>query len=466
MLVFSGCSVVEKTLDMEQRIFVRVPGKMIEDPVSLQSRGGKGWCFKHVVEAPRSEAGVPQNWYLAWKLGEPRSQLGSRIPRWKTVRSMAVEISRDVHEIFGCYPVLIEPGLVFKEEASRSPGHCLLAGATNAPGGLPKATIRSLPKKVWSSEKTEDGRVDPLWHLDDEHSQLASARAEVRRQAGAAAKSIKIGILDNGFDARHPIRPVHFIDEPAANALQALIPPGPDQNSDKGCLAAPGQTYGSHGTGAVGILAGRKVQVAPHPGVALPADGVIEIGAAPDAEVVAVRVAPEMASLSTANFAYGIDYASRVKRCDVLSISHGGSASYMWADAVNSAYDRGTAMFAATGDYFPLPLAPLYTHRLGIIVPSSTVYPAAFRRVVGVAGVTSDGKSYGRTDWRRYYLNFWKPDQIGSSFMRGSYGADHVRRSLLDAWLWREDAKTDRTQVRRKNILRANPISAFSPAIP
>lgn len=65
------------------------------------------------------------------------------------------------------------------------------------------------------------------------------------------------------------------------------------------------------------------------------------LGGVPLAKVVPVRVASDPVSLGTAALAYGIDYASRVKHCDVLSMSHGGSPTQTWVDAVNAAYERG-----------------------------------------------------------------------------------------------------------------------------
>ena len=66
-------------------------------------------------------------------------------------------------------------------------------------------------------------------------------------------------------------------------------------------------------------------------------------------------------------------------------MSHGGAPTEAWVDAVNAAYERGTALFAAEGDFFsamPDPLPPN-----GIIIPASPMYPAAFRRVLGVTAI-------------------------------------------------------------------------------
>lgn len=464
------CSLIKRSINMEHRLFVRVPGKVpseAEKQCRLLTRSHHGWRFKHVIEAPDSKDGVQAQWYLAFRpdddLDIPKAGSGEITP-WSAVKRMAVEIAEASRETIGAYPQLIEPSLVFKDDYAWVDKP--LEPSSPRSRGVPEVRLGELPAHEWPSVK-KDGRYDPVWHLGEAYSQLAQAREAVRRQPGNEERRIRIGILDNGFDARHAAMPVQFEDEAAGDVLQELRPRY-DICHDACAIGRtkPGESLGSHGTGAVGILAGRKVRFN-DPRVSA---GEVEIGAAPDARIIPVRVAPEMLSLSTANFALGIDYASRVQRCDVLSMSHGGSPSQMWADAVNAAYGRGTAMFAATGDYFAPHILPGLLNRLSMTgllslpPPSHTVYPAAFRRVVGVAGVTAAGKSYATTDWCRYLPNFWRVNPIFS--LRGSYGADEVRRSLFDGWLCRERAKTDSSQVRRRNELRANPISAYAPAIP
>ncbi|MFO1486506.1 MAG: S8/S53 family peptidase [Verrucomicrobiaceae bacterium] len=476
---------MKKSLSMEQRIFIRVPCAL---PASEEARVvassehkvlSTGWRFKHVIEAPTTDKGVPVQWYVAWYDGDDRHDrdvIKGLLPPWKRVRAMAVEIAEAAHEALGVYPQLIEPGLVFNKDVAGVKGEHLKEGRMPI-HKLPKAQVGALPDPLWPSVKKK-GFFDPVWHLDEKHSQLAHARDMVRTERGDAGSRIKIGILDNGFDDRHVAWPAHVEDELAGDAIQALLPEF--TVCDQGCQmrrTTPGKSLGSHGTGAIGILAGRKVMLVEKPGskgkVWCDASGT-EFGAAPDAKIVTVRVAPEMLSLSTANFAYGLDYASRVKKCDVLSMSHGGSPSQMWADAVNAAYDRGTAMFSATGDYFCFPLIPGRVNRLsmtGLLAlppPSSTVYPAAFRRVMGVAGVTAGRNgtaSYALTDRVRWLPRFWKIFDM-DYWMRGSYGGDAVRRSLTDASLHGEREKTDPPMQRRHNELRANPISAYAPAIP
>jgi hypothetical protein len=135
--------------------------------------------------------------------------------------------------------------------------------------------------------------------------------------------------------------PEHLIDDKRGDAIHLPIS---TEDSD---LEKPGSTGASHGTATIGILSGRKICIKQKAfgGQTVKAfNGYL--GGAPDADVVAVRVAPWVISFSTANLAYGIDYASRIQRCDVLSLSHGGSPCQVWADAVNAAYMRGTAKYS------------------------------------------------------------------------------------------------------------------------
>jgi Subtilase family len=324
-------------------------------------------------------------------------------------------------------------------------------------GGSPPSGHRlkynSLPSAAWPATiKTGDekGKIDAFWYLDDTHSQLASAREEVKTQ-----HHVTLGILDNGFSAGHAGAPENLDDSPDGNAVETL-----DRDSHSSQVK-PGSTNGSHGTGTLGIYAGGYVDIleskvkgrtiAAYHGY---------LGGAPHAKkVVLVRIAPWVASLTTADLAYGIDYASRRKSCDVLSLSHGGAPSQAWADAINAAYDRGTAMFAAESDFFSLAFDPIQPR--GVLIPASPVYPAGFRRVIGVTGVTADGRSYAKNFLSRLIEH---PLNFGDWIFRGSYGPDG---SWLTPFGSSEVADPSETTGRHGvGIYRAYPVAAYSPNIP
>jgi len=180
------------------------------------------------------------------------------------------------------------------------------------------------------------------------------------------------------------------------------------------------------------------------------------LGGAPHAQVVPVLVAPWVFSLQTADLAYGIDYASRAKNCDVISMSHGGAPSLIWADAVNAAYARGTAIFAAAGDFYSW-----IGTDMGILVPSYTVYPAAFRSVMGVTGVTADGKTYAKNGIGHLAMHIFSLSAWSDYLFRGSFGADMETR-----WLFGYLHDPDPGQKWDNGLLHPYPIAAFSPNIP
>jgi hypothetical protein len=481
VLSATSCTSVIQTVAMENRLFVRVPGAIHEAPPEAD-----GWSFRHVVEGPKIGE-VTHQWYVAFRKRDRRDRLYHipfRVP-WASARSRAPELADACKKSLGAYPQLIEPGLIFSKWASKGK---LTQEAYDAaakepkPTSPPKLEVKAAPLAVWPSKRTPEGHFDPVWHLDADHTQLADARERVRRESPSAAREIVIAHLDTGYDIRHAAMPKYLMEDLDGEAVQALRPEYDKCDSDcqKG-RSTPGASLGSHGMGTLGILAAPKVELVDvdrpmrlTPAVATSVKGrgkVVEFGAAPDAKILGVRVAPWVASFSTANLAYAIDYASRERGADIISLSHGGSPSQMWTDAVNAAYERGTAMFAATGDFFALPV-PGRINRLGLLFPpSSTVYPAGYRRVMGVSGATAAVDSsgvphpYALTHWPRFLTRFWDVRGITHHFMRGSYGADGARRSILFGNPQKERSFTDQAMVKRNNELRANTISTYAPNI-
>lgn len=194
------------------------------------------------------------------------------------------------------------------------------------------------------------------WHLDAEFSALRVARDTVAHEA---QQRILIAHLDTGYYAKQKYRPAHldprernFVKgEGSPNSAQDVTPGG-------GFLRNRG-----HGTGTIGILA------AP------------EIGGAPGARVLPIRIADGVVRFRTGTMAQGFDYAQRMG-AHVLSMSMGGLASAILADAVNKCYASGMVMVTAAGNNFSR--API----------GSIVYPARMRRVVAACGIMADLRPY------------------------------------------------------------------------
>jgi len=453
----AGCGTINQSLHVESTVLVKVP---ITGPIAepTPKASADGWEFRHVLQAPTDKEHRGQ-WYVAWNKEKPL-HFGGLVPSWGRLFSRAPEISTAVFKAFHQYPVVIEPNRTFVSTMADAlaEGDSSEQGSTENSHGKKHLKITALPIQVWSDNRTADDEnpgqfvIDPMWHLDKKHSQLAAAREEV---GGPPGEGIVIGHLDNGLDARHPAAPPNLAhNDWRANAVGLLQ----FARGERGKPPPPQQVpEATHGLGTSGILAGGEIEI----GEKKVRGGRIKaykglLGGAPYATVVPVRVAPWVFSVGTAELAYALDYASRKQKADVISMSHGGSPTHLWADAVNAAYERGTAMFAAESDFLSFMPDPFPPN--GFILPASPVYPAAFRRVVGVTGVTADYRSYGRNTLSRLLRN---PLKLVQWMLRGSYGADGTSTVLF-----RPSRKPDPSQTKSLGQLRPYPIAAYSPNIP
>jgi hypothetical protein len=231
------------------------------------------------------------------------------------------------------------------------------------------------------------------WFLDDEFSQLRSAR----RAAGGGPR-VRVAHLDTGYDAAHVTRPAglatglerNFVEGEAAGDARD---PGRDEF---GPLDNPG-----HGTGTLGILAGARI------------DELQDfLGGAPEAEIIPVRIAKSVVLLRTGALARALDYAAAAgpggaRLADVVSLSMGGVASRAWADAVNKAYEAGVCIVAAAGNNF--------SAGLGGVPSRFIVYPARFRRVIAACGVMADRRPYYGLPFGRMQGNWGPPSKMATA---------------------------------------------------
>ena len=228
-------------------------------------------------------------------------------------------------------------------------------------------------------DKTDDSdNFDPdwnpheniVWHLDDTHSQLKSARDTVMN----AEEIIRIGHLDTGYGKGHPQLPPNMNYTLQKNFIKGEDPKDASDRRTTGFLKMPG-----HGTGTSGVLAGGMYKN----------DGVgfnDFIGGAPFAEIIPCRIAPSVVLMKTSAFAEAIRYLVELTAAGttvhVVSMSMGGVPSQAWADAVNAAYEAGITIVTAAGNNFN----GLPTRKL--------IYPSRFHRVIAACGVTHDYAPY------------------------------------------------------------------------
>jgi hypothetical protein len=218
--------------------------------------------------------------------------------------------------------------------------------------------------------------VSPGWHLEAGFTDFISAHRV------AMGKGVRIAHLDTGYWPPHASTPKNIRPALGWNFYEGnpvTVDPGTGSPFD--ILPSPG-----HGTATLAFLAGNKLELI-FSGHRF--DGYF--GGAPESEVVPVRIAASVIHFYTSTMAQGIDYALAprgdiTKKCDVITISHGGLPAESWAYAVNRVYEAGIVMAAASGDNIVAPFGPFPFY--------DTVWPSRFNRVITVVGATYDKTPY------------------------------------------------------------------------
>jgi len=270
------------------------------------------------------------------------------------------------------YAIYVEPDLL--QEAPEAPA-------------APEAAAQQGFDQDWPPASL----VSPGWHLAEGFTGFEKVRAI------ATGNGVRIAHLDTGYWPPQVSTPRHIRRDLGYNFYENntnTTDPGTG-----GLLRNPG-----HGTATLAIVSGNAVDLI-YQGKQYTGD----IGGAPDAEVVPVRIGPSVIHFFSSAMAQGMDYAlgpsgspthpNPANKCDVVTISHGGLPSESWADAVNNLYDAGVVIVAAAGDNY----SQLPTHL--------TVYPSAFNRVVTAVGATYDKTPYVTRKIGELQGN-WGPDDV------------------------------------------------------
>jgi subtilisin family serine protease len=226
------------------------------------------------------------------------------------------------------------------------------------------------------------------WHLTDGFSQLAKARGAVQ----FTEPRTRIAHVDTGYYASHVSLPRRINKELQRNFVGKDGQPTSAEDPDNKVLLLDNS---GHGTGTLSILAGGLIGDL----------GNIDMGGAPEADIVPLRIADSVVLLHTSSFARALGYAVD-NRCDVLSMSMGGLPSDAWREAVDRAYLSGLCMVTAAGNNF----AGLPTRNV--------VYPARYRRVICACGVMANGNPYAFLQHRAMEGNFG-PDKTMGHAMSG-----------------------------------------------
>jgi subtilisin family serine protease len=245
--------------------------------------------------------------------------------------------------------------------------------------------------RVTDQENTNGEAIGPgiAWHLGDGFSQLAKARAAVN----FTEPRTRVAHVDTGYYAAHISLPRNINKALQRNFVGKDGTPTSAEDPDNKALLIDNS---GHGTGTLSILAGNTI-----------ADlGQIDMGGAPDADVVPLRIADSVVLLHTSSFARALGYAVD-NQCDVLSMSMGGLPSDAWREAIDRAYLSGLCMVTAAGNNF----AGLPTRNV--------VYPARYSRVICACGVMANGNPYAFLQNRA---------------MEGNFGPDKCMRHAMSAY--------------------------------
>src|SRR5215218_3856157 len=226
------------------------------------------------------------------------------------------------------------------------------------------------------------------WHLDDEFTQLRSARNAVP----FTEPRTRIAHIDTGYDRGHESQPQNLLQHLERSFVDGDGDPNSANDPNRGS-AFPDNS--GHGTGTIGILAGGQL-----------GEFNERLGGAPDADVLPLRISNSVVLFFTSAFAQALRYAIDQK-CDVVSISMGGRPSRAWNEAVNDAYEAGICIVAAAGN------------SKGGIPTHNVVYPARYHRTIAACGVMADCSPY---------------DNLGFRILQGNYGPDSCMTAAISTY--------------------------------
>ncbi|HYC57870.1 MAG TPA: S8 family serine peptidase [Candidatus Binatia bacterium] len=233
---------------------------------------------------------------------------------------------------------------------------------------------------------------DFAWHLGPDFTQLHDARRKVKF---TGPHRTRIAHFDTGYLPQHASTPRHIDLDLQRNYV--------DGGKNGSSAADPDNRRilfdnSGHGTGTLSILAGKWDDIGAYGR---------DMGGAPDAMVVPIRIADSVVLLHTSAFAKALQYVTD-HGCDVVTMSMGGLPSRLWREAVDDAYMRGVCIVAAAGN------------NANAIPTRHIVYPARYGRVIAACGVMANHMPYAQL--------------TGIKTLEGNYGPDSCMASAISAY--------------------------------
>lgn len=380
------------TVRCSGKIMVRVPRPAFNAMTAAAPTRGITPSTRPLFQATHAvgllfDTHLPPEQQYDWLIHEPPF---SEIHPWDMAHQVARGRFPGSTQFAAVHPVYAEPDILHTRRIPETyPTH-----STTSSNGPPWPSLSDL-NCAYPPNKATD--FSPAWHLEKHFGNFVDAWTYNKGQ------NIHIAHLDTGYTPRHMGTPRTLLLNEAWNYYEG------GNNVIDPYLAGPFDQPG-HGTATLALLAGGNINIQ------FDADHNYngDIGGAPDAAIVIVRIGPSVIHLYTCDLAQGLDHAlapNGGRMCDVVSLSHGGLPSAAWATKVNHLYKAGAVVVAASGDCYNFGIIDVATH--------FTVYPSAFYRVITATGVTFDHAPY-------------ITNKIGK--MQGCWGPDKVMRKAIAAY--------------------------------
>jgi serine protease AprX len=226
---------------------------------------------------------------------------------------------------------------------------------------------RESPASAWGSSKWGDPATDAKAKDSNGRNKPdldAGALATVTSAIGARAvwnkkddagravtgQGVTVALLDTGIDT----------SVPGLNGSGKVLK-GPDLSLEANSADLRGKDTFGHGTHMAGIIAGRDpVPVEPGTGRPKPADGSVQLGVAPDARLLAVKLGTTDGSVDVSQVIAGLDWVVQHRndngmRIRVINLSYGtlSAQSYLQdplAAAAENAWKHGIVVVVSGGN--------------------------------------------------------------------------------------------------------------------
>ncbi|WP_299547427.1 S8 family serine peptidase [Seonamhaeicola sp.] len=266
--------------------------------------------------------------------------------------------------------------------------------------------------KTWP--KPPAGSQDEFtWHLDDRHSQLASARDHLIKTLSEEALNIKIAHIDTGYDPTHPAVP-EKVEKGISFVKGEVGQPAYDRPTPRWIEQE------NHGMATIGLLAGPEVPKAYAYG-----NGSTKLGAIPFATIYPIRISDTVALTAilgnTMPFVHAIERAI-TEGCEVVTMSMAGLPTRAWAKIINKAYEAGITIVTAAGNSWVKGIAKM--------APKKVLYPARFDRVIAAAGVCYNNYPYVA----KANPQFGVSKTAGGEYMQGNFNPKSAMRTAIAAY--------------------------------